>query len=253
MQSIASYVVKLLNIVNPVSSRLPVKKPITYMVKSQLFESIITPEMVAISSGVMPNVKDKKSRFNGRSVAAFEIGKYAVTVGQWCAVMGDLPERHKDLTDQHPIMNVSWHNVHNFITKLNRLTGKAYRLPTELEWEYAARGGTANDYYFHRDDLFRVDRNRDKVNHDKNRTGTVPVGSLPPNPWGLHEMLGNIWEWVDYTKIEGFNPNAVRDNSSNILRGGCWASHESDIKLTSRAGHGNSERGWNSFGFRLAK
>jgi len=222
------------------------------MTKPQHSVVIIQPEMVAIPSGIMPNSKDKQSRFNSREVTTFELGKYAVTVAHWRTIMRSLPDGNSELSNEHPVMNVNWHDVQHFITRLNNLTGKVYRLPSELEWEYAARAGSAGDYYFHHSDLYRVKRNRDKVNHDKNRTGSVSVGRLPSNPWGLHEMLGNIWEWVDYTKKEGFNPNTVRDNSYNILRGGCWASHESDIKLTSRAQHGNSEHGWNSFGFRLA-
>jgi len=252
MQSISSYFVKLLNIVNPVSSRLPIKKPFTYMVKPQHSVVIIQPEMVAIASGAMPDKTDKQSRFIGQEVAAFEIGKYAVTVAQWQAVMGRLPRGNDELSSEQPVMNVNWYDVQNFITKLNQLTGKTYRLPTELEWEYAVRASSTEDYYFHHSELHHINRDRDKVNYDKNRDGTVVVGSLPPNPWGLHEMLGNIWEWVDYTKTKGFNPNAVYDESCHILRGGCWASSSFEIRLTAQTEHGNNECGWNSFGFRLA-
>lgn len=255
MQSLFSYVVKFLNIVNPITNEPNLKTRVIktdVTINSFKLQKLIEPEMVAIPRGSVPDKTDTKSRFNGQAVAAFEMGKYAVTVAQWKAVMGCLPRGNDELSRAHPVMNVNWYDVKNFIIKLNQLTNKTYRLPTELEWEYVARAGSANDYYFHRSDLFHSDRSRDKVNYDKIRTGTMPVGSLPPNPWGLHEMLGNIWEWVEYTKIVGFNPNAIRDDNSNILRGGCWASHESDITLAARVEHSNSECGWNSFGFRLA-
>jgi formylglycine-generating enzyme required for sulfatase activity len=111
MQSITSYVVKLLNIVNPVSNRLPIKNPFTYMTKSQYSDVIIQPEMVAIPSGIMPNSKDRHSRFNDREVTEFKLGKYPITVLQWRTIMTNLPAGNDKLSDEHPVMNINCKRV----------------------------------------------------------------------------------------------------------------------------------------------
>jgi len=122
----------------------------------------------------------------------FYMGKYEVTQAQWKAVMGENPSRFKG--DDHPVENVSWEDVQQFIQKLNAKEGKeACRLPTEAEWEYAARAGTTTIYSFGNN----ASQLGNYAWYDENSGNTThPVGDKPPNPWGLYDMHGNVWEWV---------------------------------------------------------
>ena len=114
------------------------------------------------------------------------IGKYEVTQELWQAVMGSNPSHFNECGPDCPVEQVSWDDVQAFIAKLNaREGGQRYRLPTEAEWEYAARAGTSGDRYGNLDAIaWYVDNSRDR---------THPVGQKAPNAWGLHDMLGNVW------------------------------------------------------------
>jgi len=207
--------------------------------------------MLLIPSGVMPATKAATFRadYSGQHVESFEIGKCVVTLADWLDIMNYLPPDTDTLFLGQPVINVNWFDVHRYIDKLNQLTGEQYRLPTELEWEYAARAGTSNDYHVSRDTVL----DGKVINLDKKNQGPVAVGSLPPNKWGCYEMLGNVWEWVsDGGRIVlGFE--GTDDNELKVLRGGCWASSEFEVTLTARTEHQLGENGWNTFGFRLAK
>ena len=124
---------------------------------------------------------------------AYYIGQFEVTQGQWEKVMGTNPsyfkgDKVKDDASQHPVENVSWHDAQQFIKKLNEVEkGKAvYRLPSEFEWEYAARAGA-------KDDISWNDIRKTAVIAT---TATSIIGKKQPNAWGLYDMLGNVWEWV---------------------------------------------------------
>lgn len=208
----------------------------------------ISPEMIVIPAGYVPSGSNGSSRYAGKEVASFELAKYAVTNQLWKSVMDFIPDSKFNKLLDHPVVNVSWYNVQEFLENLNKQTKKQYRLPTELEWEYAARASTIVDYHCDRKSLFQTNI----INFNKNRAGPVPVNSLPANPWGLYEMLGNVWEWVDAGRTVPGIGN-IKDHELRVLRGGCWASHESDVTLTARAEHQKSEAGWNTFGFRVAK
>ncbi len=123
----------------------------------------------------------------------FYLGKYEVTQGQWQAVMGSNPSLFTG-DPNRPVENVSWNDVQEFIRRLNAQEGATlYRLPTEAEWEYAARAGTTTRWSFG-DDASQLAR---YSWYSENAGGqTHPVGQLLPNPWGLYDMYGNVWEWV---------------------------------------------------------
>ena len=162
------------------------------------------------------------------NIQTFAIGKYEVTQEQWYAVMGNNPSTSKGRT--LPVENVSWDDAQLFVQKLSEKTGKKYRLPTEAEWEYAARGGSTTTYPW---------GNSDAELHvyawfNAIAKATNPVGFKKPNQFGLNDMIGNVWEWTQ----DCWNPNykgaptngtawISGDCSQRIFRGGSWKIKES--------------------------
>ena len=138
--------------------------------------------------------------------------------------MGNNPSHFKG--DDLPVENVSWDDAQEFITKLNSLTGKAYRLPTEAEWEFAARGGVQSKGYLYAgsNDLKTVGW------YWKNSGGqTHPIGTKKPNELGLYDMSGNVWEWCndwygDYPTEPQVNPTGLDSGTYRVHRGGSWYS-----------------------------
>lgn len=190
----------------------------------------------------------------------FYLGRYPVMRGQWAAMMGNILNRFdvnklfKEDTSRHPVVDVSWDDVQEFIRKLNRKEGhNRYRLPTEAEWEYACRAGTTTAYFFG-DDL---DNLGGYAWYSANSSGvTHPVGEKLPNAWGLYDMHGNVWEWCSdwygkYPTGSALDPQGPPTGERRALRGGSWYEAASDcytscrIKRTPDKGHG-------SVGFRLA-
>lgn len=160
-------------------------------------------------------------------VAPFYLGKFEVTQAQWQAVMGDNPSSYKH--PQRPVDQVTWLQAQSFIERLNRLEGTTlYRLPSEAEWEYAARAGTTAKWSFG-DDASQL--GRFAWFGQQGDIGTRPVGRGMPNPWGLFDMYGNVWEWVQDCWHDNYD-GAPRegtiwsggDCSLRMLRGGGWNS-----------------------------
>ena len=148
------------------------------------------------------------------------LGKYEVTQAEWQAVMGANPSWFDECGPDCPVERVSWDDAQEFIRRLNGQSGgDRYRLPTEAEWEYAARAGTSGDRYGNVDVVAWYDGNSGDRMH--------PVGRKAPNAWGLYDMLGNVWKWVDdwqgdYTGGSVTDPQGPGSGSKRVYRGGGW-------------------------------
>jgi formylglycine-generating enzyme required for sulfatase activity len=156
----------------------------------------------------------------------FYLGKYEVTQAQWEAVMGNNPS-HFTGNQNRPVGNVSWNDVQEFIRALNtKEHGIKHRLPTEAEWEYAARAGTKTAYSFG-DNASELDKYG--WYNDNSKSETHPVGQLKPNAWGLYDMHGNVWEWVQdrytpYISSSTQDPQGPSLGFDRVFRGGEWGS-----------------------------
>jgi len=156
------------------------------------------------------------------TLSDYYIGRYPVTQGQWKLVMnGDNPSKFQG--DSLPVENVSWYDVRAFIWKLNEMSGGNYRLPTEAEWEYAARGGVqSKGYKFSGSDI------ADEVAWYGPGETTRSVGIKMANELGIYDMSGNVWEWVndwynEYNIDPKTNPQGPNTGVNRVLRGGSWS------------------------------
>ncbi len=183
----------------------------------------------------------------------FYLGKYEVTQGQWQGVMGYNPAYHKN-GDEYPVEQVSWNDVQGFILKLNDKTGQFYRLPTEAEWEYAARSGGKPEKYSGGGDV-------DAVAWYQSTSGgkTRHVGTKAPNGLGIHDMSGNVWEWVQDWYGSGYysgsprnNPKGPSSGTHRVARGGGWSAEVESCSSTDRE-YLIPAGGNNSMGFRIVR
>jgi formylglycine-generating enzyme required for sulfatase activity/tRNA A-37 threonylcarbamoyl transferase component Bud32 len=185
------------------------------------------------------------------TVNDFYIGKYEVTQAQWQAVMGSNPSYFKG--DNLPVETVSWNDVQEFIRKLNAQTGKTYRLPTEAEWEYAARGGAQSRGY-----RYSGSNTVGNVAWYSGNSGntTHPAGQKLPNELGLYDMSGNVWEWCSdrygaYSSSSQTNPSGPSSGSYRVFRGGCWNYDAQSARVPFRNYFAPDFR-YDILGFRLA-
>lgn len=182
-----------------------------------------------------------------------------VTQGQWKKVMGKNPSRFRDCGKNCPVEQVSWNDIQDFIAKLNAKEGVIYyRLPSEAEWEYACRAGSTTIYSFG-DDEEQLEK---YAWFDRNSNGkTHPVGTRKPNEWGLYDMYGNVWEWVEddwHDNYEGAPNDGTPwiDNprgTYRMLRGGGWSSGYYVAVSDSRSTRILPDEGTHHRGFRLAR
>ncbi|GHU14030.1 hypothetical protein AGMMS50225_25070 [Betaproteobacteria bacterium] len=186
---------------------------------------------------------------------AFYLGKYEVTQGEWEAVMGSNPSKFKGRSN--PVEQVSWDDVQTFIQRLNAKEGtRKYRLPTEAEWEYAARAGIKSTYSFG-DDAGQLGTYA--WYNGNSGSQTHPVGQKKPSPWGLYDMHGNVWEWVNdwydgsyYGRSPSTDPAGPSSGQYRVLRGGSWYGSAGSLRSGIRRGSTPDPRNDN-FGFRLAR
>lgn len=232
--------------------------------------------MFAVLAGEMVEVKAGRFRMgdlggNGQSderpvhdvaVAAFRLAKYEVTFEQYdlyAMVTGKaLPDDRGWGRGNRPVINVNWEDAQGFIAWLNEQSGAKYRLPSEAEWEYAARAGSTTQYPW--GDAFDPGRaNGSRVDGADQWSNTAPVGSLSANEFGLYDMVGNVWEWTAdcwNASYEGAPPDGsawtVGDCTRRLVRGGSWNLDPPPLRVSNRAGDDSAYR-LDSLGFRLAQ
>ena len=260
----------------------PVTPPVTdppSTAPSLAGRKIVAPQMLTIPAGSfqMGSPASEPERENDErpqhlvKVAAFELGKTEVTFDEWdaCVAAGGCQQKPDDQgwgRGQRPVINVSWNDAQEYVRWLSRETGERWRLPTEAEWEYAARAGTTNP--FSTGVCITTRQANFDGNHDYNRCGaktgiyvgkTQPVGSYPVNPWGLYDLHGNVWEWVEDCHHDSYQ-GAPWDGSAwtddpcpaRVLRGGSWNFIPRYLRSAYRFWSVPSYRG-SSFGFRVAR
>lgn len=199
------------------------------------------PDMVLLPSGSLQMKLDKSADPKTGvtvEVRSFAIGKTEVTQRQWKAIMGDNPSRFVACGPDCPVDNVSWKDVAQFIRKLNQKTGQNYRLPSESEWEYAARGGNTAWLLTEpppalEDHAWYI-ANSQKTSH--------PVAGKKANPFGLHDLYGNVWEWVEdcyhdsYAGLptDGSAWASACASPQRVLRGGSWSDEAGSMRNRGR-------------------
>jgi formylglycine-generating enzyme required for sulfatase activity len=164
------------------------------------------------------------------TLPAFLLGLTEVTQGQWLAVMGSNPSHFKACGADCPVENISWYDAQEYARKLSAKTGKAYRLPSESEWEYAARAGNSGKWSFGDDESQLSDYAWFNANSGNK---TQPVALKRPNAFGLYDMHGNVWEWVQDVYHENYQGAPADgsawisggDQAGRVLRGGAWGDH----------------------------
>ena len=228
------------------------------------------PEMVVVPSGNFMMGSPEGEKYRGKDEGPqhrvtiskpFAVGKYEVTVGQFEEFANETKHPNNEWRDpgfeqsaNHPVVYVSWNDAQTYADWLSTKTGHNYRLLSEAEWEYVARAGTTTAYHF------GLTISGNQVNYGKKTSGTIVVGSYPANKFGLHDVHGNVFEWVEdclHTTYRG----APRDGSAwisgcekdeRVLRGGSWKSNPRYLR--------SAYRGWDFVwvrddyhGFRIAR
>ena len=187
------------------------------------------------------------------TLSDYYIGQTEVTQELWQAVMGSNPSYSRFKGAKNPVNDVSWNDCQEFISKLNSLTGGRFRLPTEAEWEYAARGGNKSRGYKYSgsDDLGSVAWYMDNSGYKYH-----PVGSKSPNELGLYDMSGNVWEWCSdwygyYPSSSQTNPTGASSGSRRVIRGGSWIINASFCRVANRNYYAPADS-FSGLGLRLA-
>jgi formylglycine-generating enzyme required for sulfatase activity len=253
--------------VEPAPKVEQVAAPVARMVAGDLKDCEDCPELVRIPAGsfVMGSKEGHWSEAPAHRVTIakpFALGKYEVTVGQWqaCVDAGacqSMPAM-QGVTASSPVHNVSWNEVQNYLKWLSEVSGKTYRLPTEAEWEYAARAGTKTRYWWG-EGIGVSNANCEDCGGDWDRKTPAQVGGFAANPFGLHDMNGGVMEWVadcwtqDYEGApDDGSAQQSGDCSQRVLRGGSWRNDQTYATVSSRLSYDASVRYYTN-GVRVAR
>lgn len=197
------------------------------------------------------DVFDNEKPAHQVALDSYYIGKFPVTQRLWTAVMDSNPSYFKG--DNLPVEQVSWDDVQDFLRNLNTITGKSYRLPTEAEWEYAARGGRQSQGY-----KYAGSNDIDLVAWYDGNSGnkTHEVGTRFPNELGIYDMSGNVFEWCQdwygsYSSTSQRNPQGSTGGSCRVYRGGGWSGYAGYCRVSGRY-YLTPGSGYDYLGFRLA-
>jgi formylglycine-generating enzyme required for sulfatase activity len=231
------------------------------------------PEMVVIPAGSFTmgaarSTDPEAKRYEGPphtvKIARFAIGRYEVTFAEWdaCVAAKGCAHRPDDRgwgRERRPVINISWTDAREYVRWLARTTGKPYRLPSEAEWEYAARAGTTTPYWW---GPALSDGQADCLVCGGTWSGrkTAPVGRFKPNPFGLYDTQGNVWEWVADCWHDGYAGAPANgqawvaggDCKMRVLRGGSWLSLARSLRVSHREGYDPTFR-YASNGLRVAR
>jgi formylglycine-generating enzyme required for sulfatase activity len=242
---------------------------------SEFSECAGCPKMVVVPAveftmGSPPAEQGAETQHRVTIAAPFAVGKFEVTFEEWDACANDggcggyRPSAHGFGRGSRPVMNVSWRDATAYVDWLRNKTGKPYRLLSEAEWEYAARAGTTTIFYFGNEispDEANFDASTDGSGPSEiNQQRTMPVGSFPPNAFGLHDMHGNVAEWVEDCWHDDYAPAAPADGSAwlsgncngRVVRGGSWGDSQSELRSAARTG-GYRDDQFDTTGFRVAR
>jgi formylglycine-generating enzyme required for sulfatase activity len=209
-----------------------------------------------------PEREQEEIQHDVTGLESFFLGQYEVTQKEWQKVMGSKPSFFLECGPECPVEGVNFFEVMDFIKRLNDLSGESFRLPTEAEWEYACRAGSLTPFSTG-DNLTTDQANYDGrypySGHSKSlyRASPTPVGSFPPNGWGLHDMHGNVWEWTSdwhctYPNESNGNPASVCNSELKVIRGGSWYFGADSARCALRYTHRPQDKGF-SIGFRLVR
>jgi formylglycine-generating enzyme len=226
-------------------------------IKFLIFEDVPTSEMTFVKGGTFKmgsHENEREKPIHDVTLDDYWIGTYPVTQILWKKIMnGQNPSNF--IGDLRPIEQVSWEDIDlGFLPALNNMTGKNFRLPTEAEWEYAAKGG------HHRWGNFKdaIINKLDEVGwiDENSHQHTNPVGQKAPNPLGLYDIIGNVWEWCsdwysEYSSDAVENPKGAETGSFHVFRGDSWHNSAQTCRCTYRSFHRPEHRNY-SIGFRLA-
>lgn len=206
------------------------------------------------------NANDNEKPVHQVALSPFSLSVTEVTQELWLTVMGTNPSKFSSNL-KRPVENVSWNDCQVFIARLNELTGQNFRLPTEAEWEFAARGGMKSQGYKYSgsDDLNEIawyNYNAYAVGSSSPDYGTHAAATKAANELGLYDMTGNVWEWCqdwsgDYSDADQINPTGPETGTNRVIRGGGWTNYPKLLRVAARSSYKPGFIG-NFIGFRLA-
>ena len=227
--------------------------------KDAMVQSINMPSnMVLVEGGTFSmgsNENSDEKPIHSVTVNSFYMGKYPITQKQWVEIMGSNPSKWKG--DNLPVERVSWDDIQVFLSKLNQKTRMNYRLPTEAEWEYEAKGGNKSRGY-----KYSGSDNIDDVAWyvDNSGNNTHEVGTKQPDELGIYDMSGNVWEWCSdwyaenyYESSSSNNPKGPSSGEYSVLRGGSWGNNVSNCRSALRRDRVIPMNRGGNVGFRLVQ